>query len=192
MYTGIIKPDESESYVDLGAYDGDTIRELLSFTNGRFKAITALEPDAKNYKKLVQKLPLAVKEEDADRVALYNMGAWNREEVQTFAVRAGRNSSLAKKGVEVQMNSVDNLLCGEKATIIKLDVEGAEYNALLGCEKTIKAYKPKLMISSYHRNEDLFALPLLVNKICPEYRFYLRHHPYIPAWETNYYAVAND
>jgi hypothetical protein len=42
----------------------------------------------------------------------------------------------------------------------------------------------------YHRNEDIFELPLLVKKLNPNYKIYIRHRLYIPAWETNLYAVA--
>ena len=70
-----------------------------------------------------------------------------------------------------------------------MDVEGAEREALLGAVKTLNVKKPKLAFSGYHRNEDLFALPILLNEIQPSYSIYLRHHPYLPAWETNFYAI---
>ncbi|MEG0615614.1 MAG: FkbM family methyltransferase, partial [Oscillospiraceae bacterium] len=63
------------------------------------------------------------------------------------------------------------------------------HRAILGAKNTIKNYAPKLAMSVYHRNEDLFDLPLLVKSINPNYKFYLRHQLYIPAWETNLYAV---
>lgn len=70
-----------------------------------------------------------------------------------------------------------------------MDVEGAERPAILGAEKTIKTFSPALLISLYHRNEDLFDLPLLIHQLNPEYKLYIRHELYIPAWETNLYAV---
>ena len=63
------------------------------------------------------------------------------------------------------------------------------FMALKGSEKTIKLYKPRLIVSLYHRTEDLIKLPLLIKELNPEYRFYLRHHPYIPAWDTLFYCV---
>ena len=89
----------------------------------------------------------------------------------------------------MEVDSVDNLCFDFAPTVIKFDVEGAEKEALLGCEKTIKAYKPRLMVSAYHKSEDLFVLPLLIKELCPEYKIYLRHHPYVPCWETNCYAL---
>ena len=193
-YRQIIQPRQDECYVDLGAYDGDTIRELLSYTAGRFEHITAFEPDVKNHKKLVAKLSESLKTEDVQHVQALNIGAHCEETTLYFQGRAGRNSALsqnaqASKVIPVPVNSVDNILNGAKATLIKFDVEGAEHNALLGCAETIRLHAPRLIVSAYHRNEDLFDLPLLVHRLNPHYRLYFRHHPYIPAWDTNLYAI---
>ncbi len=186
VYTNIIKPTSYESYVDLGAYNGDTISEFLRYTNGGIFNIIAFEPDKKN----LRRLNARVEEENIQNISCYNIGVWDTETVLHFAGKGGRNSKLDNSGtVEVQANSVDNILDGNIATTIKFDVEGAEYRALVGCKKTIEQYKPKLMVSAYHKNEDLFALPLLIKELDKDYKLYLRHHPYIPSWETNYYCV---
>ena len=70
-----------------------------------------------------------------------------------------------------------------------MDVEGCEREALWGASQTIAHFSPKLMVSLYHRNEDIFALPLLIRRLNPNYDLYIRHQLYIPAWETNLYAV---
>ena len=72
---------------------------------------------------------------------------------------------------------------------IKYDVEGAEKQALLGSIATIRRCRPALLVSLYHRTEDLFALPLLVHQICPSYRFYLRRGNCYPDWEIQLLAV---
>ena len=184
MYKTLIKPSENEVYVDLGAYNGDTVLEFLSFTDGKYKSIHALEPDRKNFQKLTKNC------EDLENVFLHNKGAHSKNDTLFFDGRAGRNSALSQKGTTpVEVDSVDNLCFDFAPTVIKFDVEGAEKEALFGCEKTIKAYKPRLMVSAYHKSEDIFELPLLIKKFCPEYKIYLRHHPYVPCWETNYYAL---
>ncbi len=184
MYLTLIKPCENETYVDLGAYNGDTVREFLSFTDGKYKSIHALEPDRKNFMKLTKSC------EGLENVFLHNKGAHSKKDTLFFDGRAGRNSALSQKGtISVEVDSVDNLCFDFAPTIIKFDVEGAEKEALVGCEKTIKAHKPRLMVSAYHKSEDIFELPLLIKKLCPEYKIYLRHHPYVPCWETNCYAL---
>ena len=68
-------------------------------------------------------------------------------------------------------------------------MEGSEARALDGARQTIRRDRPKLYLCAYHRNEDLFALPLQLESISPGYRIFLRHHPYVPAWETNFYCL---
>lgn len=64
----------------------------------------------------------------------------------------------------------------EKVTFIKMDIEGAEMDALKGAEQTIRKYKPKLAISIYHEENDFWEIPLLIKSFVPEYQFYVRHH----------------
>ncbi|MGN0468998.1 MAG: FkbM family methyltransferase [Acutalibacteraceae bacterium] len=183
VYQNILNLSEKESFVDLGAYDGDTIREFLSFTGGKYKSITAFEPDEKNFRKLERKTA------DMENISRHNLGAWNEKAVLTFSKSASRNSHRDKSGIPVNFDSVDNIIKHD-VSFIKMDIEGAEIKALEGAEKTIQKFKPKLYICAYHRNEDFFALPLKIQQLNPNYKIYLRHHPYIPAWETNFYAVS--
>ena len=65
---------------------------------------------------------------------------------------------------------------GEKLTMIKADIEGFEQEALLGAINHIKNDHPKLLISVYHKNEDLWKIPKMIKEIDPAYKFYLRYH----------------
>lgn len=182
VYENILRLSKNESIADLGAYDGDTIREFLSFTGGKYKSIFAFEPDAKNFKKLCAKTA------DIKKLERFNLGAWDKKETRLFEKKAGRNSHESTSGVPVFFDSVDNVIT-EPITFLKMDIEGAEKRALEGARKTIEKYKPKLYICAYHRNEDFFALPEKILSLRDDYKIYLRHHPYIPAWETNFYCV---
>lgn len=185
-YTNILRLGNDESFVDAGAYNGDTVEEFLAETSGRYRYILALEPDARNFRKLeatVQRLGLHSAE-------CRNVGVWNTGGVLAFDHKSGRQAALRDGGApNTPVDSIDNLLAGRAATLIKFDVEGAEAQALAGSRATIAAHRPKLIVSAYHRNEDLFALPLLIHELRPDYRIYLRHHPYIPAWDTNLYVT---
>ncbi len=182
-FDNILQLSDSEVYVDLGAYNGDTIDEFLSYAHGGYRKIIALEPNAKNFEKL--KLRCA----DLPKTELWQLGAYSRNTILEFNNKAGRNSAIAKGGVKTRVVTVDTILCGTAASYVKADVEGADYETLLGMEKTLKSCKPKLNFSAYHRFEDIFRLPILINRFNPEYKIYLRHHPYIPAWDTNLYCV---
>ncbi len=182
-YNNILRPRENEIYVDLGAYNGDTIRELLSYTGGRYEKIYALEPDKRNFRKLSEYA------ENMKNNKLYNAAAWLRKETLYFNAAGGRQGKISSKGVKTAALSVDSILQGGQATYIKYDVEGAEAQALEGTKETIKKWSPKLCVALYHRAEDIFSLPLAVAQMCPEYKLYVRHFPYYPAWETNLFAV---
>lgn len=185
VFHNLLKPHAHEHFSDLGAYNGDTIRELLSYTDGAYDSITALEPDKRNFKKLSRYAEQTL----TGKVNLVQAGGWSEDTVLTFAAKAGRNSALAKQGIPTQMRSLDSVLDGAPCTMLKLDVEGSERQALLGAARTIRTYHPRLNVACYHRNEDLFDLPALLKELNPDYRLYLRHHPYVPAWDVNLYAV---
>ena len=184
IYQELFVLQDRERYLDLGAYNGDTIREFIRYAPG-YEQIIALEPDEKNFKKLI----CFLEQQNIPRAKAYQYVAWSQREMLSFAGRAGRNSAVSNAGTEtVQAESIDHVLSGEPVTFIKMDVEGAEQEALLGGAKTLRQYAPKLKIAAYHRSGDMFELPLLIKKINPEYEIYFRHHPYIPAWETNLYC----
>ncbi|MFR5876767.1 MAG: FkbM family methyltransferase [Eubacterium sp.] len=181
IYNDILKLNGNETIIDLGAYDGDTIREFCAVTDGRYKSITALEPDAKNYKKLLKNT------DGMQNIKCLNMGAWDKKDTLIFSTKAGRNSKLSADGTAVSVTDIDSL--DISASFIKMDIEGSELKALCGMEKTIKEYRPKLYVCAYHRNEDLFALPMKILELDNSYKIYFRHSKYIPAWESNFYCV---
>ena len=182
LYEDILHLSDSETIVDLGAYDGDTIREFTAVTNGKYKKIIAFEPDEKNFRKLQRKT------EGMENLEVHNLGAWDKKETLFFMKKAGRNSRQDENGIPVNFDSVDNIV-KEKVTFIKMDIEGAELKALEGAKTTIMRDNPKLYVCAYHRNEDMFTLPFKIKELNPEYKIYFRHHPYIPAWESNFYAT---
>lgn len=182
VYQNIIKPSDNEIYIDLGAYNGDTVQEFIEYA-GNYTQIIAVEPDRKNFKKLIRNT------EHLENFKAFNAAAWNKNSSVKFSSKHGRQSAVDSNGDMLESVCVDGILNGEKATIIKMDIEGAEYEAIKGAENTIKKFSPSLMISLYHRNEDMFKLPLLIKSINPDYKFFIRHQLYIPAWETNLYCI---
>lgn len=186
-FGSILQFGEGERYLDLGAYDGDTVLEFTRHAP-QYRSIIALEPDTKNYKKLLA----AVERAGLQNVTCHNLGSYSHAATLTFANLAGRNSALAQEGKklrEVQVTAVDTLLQGAQVTYIKMDVEGAEEETLRGCRETLQKWRPKLSVAAYHRNSDLFLLPQLIWQLQPDYRLYLRRHKYIPAWEILLYGI---
>ncbi len=185
----LLKIGAEETYVDLGAYNGDTLVEFLNETSMNFKKLYAMEPDHKNYQKLKRRLYMI----GSGLLEAYNCGAWDSETTMMFSLKAGRSSKVdegnPKRGREVKMMSVDHMLQGGAATFIKYDVEGSEEKAINGSRQTIVKFRPKLNIALYHRNEDMFAIPLQIAELNRKYSIYLRHHPYVPDWDTNLYCI---
>ena len=195
VYEEILDCRSIRRYVDLGAYNGDTIREMLQF-NPNLQEVIALEPDARNFRKLSE----YAEREERFKVFPFNLAAWNKSEVLTFGAEGNRNSGVGQtlvngktaKLTEVLADSLDNVIISSntrRIDYIKFDVEGAEKEALQGCCETISRFSPALLISVYHRSEDIFALPLQISERFPEYKLYLRKFRYIPAWDLNLYCV---
>ncbi len=179
----ILKLTDKEDMLDLGAYRGDTIEELISLTGG-YSSVTALEPDPKTFKKLSQYA------EGKENITLYPYASWCENKELIFSGGGGRQSCISDKGkYTVEAVSVDSLIKDKRITYVKADVEGAEKETLLGMQNLLKAQKPKLNIACYHRTEDLCTLIPLIHQINPEYKIHLRHHPYIPFWDTNLYCI---
>ena len=73
--------------------------------------------------------------------------------------------------------TIDEQFEGRRApTIVKLDVEGVEKDALLGAQSTVSRHGPLLAVSVYHRPSDLWTLPLLMSRLAPSSRIVLRHY----------------
>ncbi len=189
VFRNVLPLQDNEIYADLGAYRGDTIEEFLDITNGKFDSIYALEPDSKNYQKLEETIAgLSITEEQRSRIHTYPLASWSGKMVLPFDGGGGRSSSLNTGKRIAHTTDLDSLLNGARVTYVKMDVEGADKETLHGMEQTLKRWQPKLAIYAYHRTEDLFDIPEIIWDAVPDYRIYLRHHPYIPAWETNFYC----
>ncbi len=183
VFENILKLGDNESYLDLGAYRGDTVEEFLNYCKGKYSDITALEPDRRTFKKLETYL------ENVEKSTAYQCAVYSENKTLIFSNKAGRQSTISEKGIETEAVCVDSLYADKTVTYIKMDVEGAEKEAIQGAEKTLKNQKPKLNIALYHRSEDVFSIPLQIAKINPEYKFHIRRHHYIPCWDMNLYCV---
>lgn len=169
---------ENETYLDLGAYRGDTVDELINFTGGYAK-ITAVEPDSRSFKKLCRH------SENMKNISLINAVVSDKCGTYFFSDNKGRGGSIKAFGSEIPSITVDSLQTD--FTYIKADTEGSELQMLNGAKITLQS-KPKLNIAAYHRSEDVFSLVNKIREINPEYKIYLRHHRHISFWDTNLYC----
>jgi hypothetical protein len=63
----------------------------------------------------------------------------------------------------------------QRVDFIKMDIEGAELQALRGAEQTIRAFRPKLAIALYHNWSDFITIPGYLENLAVGYQFYLGH-----------------
>lgn len=184
----LLSPETIRSYADLGAYNGDTIRRLATYAPSLSRVI-AMEPDHRNFRKLSEYADTVSRD---IQITPLQLAAWDKRETLQMDASGNRNANLStnsKKTVAVEADALDNVIGDCRPDYIKYDVEGSEYQALTGSRDTIRKYMPRLLVSLYHRSEDLFVLPTLLREISPDYKLYLRKFRYIPAWDLNLYAI---
>lgn len=168
---GLMKFSDDEAYVDGGSYDGDTIRTFIERVGGRFKNIYAFEPDPVTFKKLEANFA------GEARVHPFHAGLHSRKGNLRFRNDASRGAIFATDGdIEMPVTTIDDAVGDRPVTYIKMNIEGAEIDALHGGRRTIQRSLPRLAISVYHRPSDLWRIPRLVRELSPEYDLYLRQH----------------
>jgi FkbM family methyltransferase len=146
--------------------------------------VLAFEPDKNTFKRLAANFA------GEKRVEPINAGLHRRKATLHFDNAGTRGSILVEKGgIEVPVVGLDEVLGGDRVTYIKMNIEGAELEALKGGERAIKRWAPKLAISAYHRPSDLWQVPDMVRSLRPDYKLYLRQHDG-GVIETVLYALA--
>jgi len=117
-----------------------------------------------------------------ERVEIVPNPLWNSsgEKVNYSANGPGTsvNSDQTESSLQVSTMSIDDLVRDKalpRVDFIKMDIEGAELNALRGAEKTIRKFGPKLAISAYHKRDDLIEIPSYLNGLGVGYEFFLDH-----------------
>lgn len=173
----LIKLPSDSVFVDLGAYNGDTILKYTSLCP-EISKIYAVEPDRRNYRKLQENTS------HIEGISYINALISDECGISHIDSSKGRGVHEAKSGGDIESVTVDSILQGQKVDFIKFDVEGNEKKAIKGAADSIKKYRPVMHIACYHRSEDIFELPLEVLSIRSDYKVYMRHLPHVPGWDT--------
>ncbi|MBQ7059005.1 MAG: FkbM family methyltransferase [Firmicutes bacterium] len=196
-------PDEIPSYIDCGAYRGDTIEEFFRYFPRTDYQITALEPDPGSFKKLRAAFGADPKihliraacgngseADEPDEILMVNgRGRGTHVPALTEGVAEGSSPDRLYRNIRVPLVRLDDLDFPVPPTYLKMDIEGQEKEALLGASNLIRTYRPLLNIACYHRSADLFVLPKLIHDLYPGYRICLRRHDCFPCWDLNLYCT---
>jgi FkbM family methyltransferase len=174
----IYEPEEGEILIDAGAYIGDTVKHFIDRFNNqnmRYGKVYCLEPDPANYKKLVNFT------KELDNIYCVPKGAWSSETTMCFQTSEDSpESSVARISsdtgkITVEVCRIDDIVePDDHVSLIKMDIEGAELEALKGAADTIRKSKPTLIVSVYHNRDDIFTLINGIDDICEGYKFYMR------------------
>lgn len=182
------------NFIDCGAYTGDTIKELME-SGFPVNYTISFEPDQDNYIKLLDELCRQKQNFYNTSFTAYPVGVYSKNTI--LAIKLNESGSYIDEIPEnattttlVSVVSLDKTIKNSSPNYIKLDIEGAEKEAIIGATKTIQEHKPNLAVSLYHKPEDLWELPLLIHDIEPSYDMYLRVHEDL-CLSTILYCVPN-
>lgn len=181
----LLSPRAGEVFVDCGAFDGDTLRELV----GRcpeFGSADAFEPDPGNFA-VLEKRAAALTAPGDGRVRLHLAATDRAGGTRRFAAAGAGGAFVPAPGdgaaergdtpdTTVACVRLDEALEGVPVSFIKMDVEGAEADTLRGAEGLLREHRPVLAVSCYHHQADLWELPALVAALTEDYRLHLRAH----------------
>ena len=191
----IISYCDNEVFLDVGSLDFTTSINFIQRAGmDNIKRIYVFEPNPKMQQRINENIEASGIERS--KIVVQLLGLYNTNNTVSFDIQRpsyyinnNSDSDIPPTVSEsIKVISLDELDIQEKITFIKLDIEGAELNALKGALNTIKKDKPKLAISVYHKPTDMILIPYFIKSISPEYKLYLRHYSSTPT-ETILYAV---
>lgn len=183
QYFDYFKPDRNEVFVDGGVFDGRTAGRFARWANNDYEAIYGFEANpycierCRNY--------YMANLHDAQ---IMERGLWSERTQLSFRGGYSGAARVSDDGnVVVEADTMDNLLGENRVSFIKMDIEGAEYHALLGARKTIMKNRPRMALSIYHNPWDIIEIPSLLLQYDDSYRFAIRQYKSIGD-ETVLYA----
>lgn len=169
--TDVYSYSDCEVLIDGGAFDGDSARNFLSRVGHKYKKIVCFEPDVDNFTKLSASLS------DEPNTYCFQKGLYEQTGILSFESSHDQAAAFVAGGSDkVEVIAIDAVPECADATLIKLNIEGAEPEALLGARELLTERRPKLAIAVYHRPDHIWRIPLLIKEIVPEYEFSLRQH----------------
>jgi FkbM family methyltransferase len=161
-------PQESV-FVDGGGYDGLT---SILFTKNfpKYSNIYYFEPSEKSM------LQSKVNLNDYRNITFFEKGLWNKTETLKFNNSLGNANRISNSGeITIHATALDEVIF-ERVDFIKMDIEGAELNALYGSKNLIAKYSPILAICVYHKQIDFIQIPEFILSINPDYKIFIRHY----------------
>jgi len=169
---------KNEILLDVGGFNGDTVREFQAITKGGYAKIISLEPGEENF----GRLQTTIETLGLTKVLPLKLGAWDERTTLRFAAQEMHiDNRICDDGLlHIDVDTIDSMLdqLGCQVTLIKLDINGAEYRALSGAQNTIRKQRPRIVVR-LHTKEDYFRLPILLKDLAPDMKLYLRQRNFM-------------
>lgn len=175
-----LAPKGDITYIDVGAFDGDSIEPVRKFYGDRLKKCIAFEPDARLFSRLSEYV-YNHKMESISTLFPYALG--DEEKTTAFSSMGEVGQVSESGGIVIQQKKFDNLqldIVGD--AMVKMDIEGFELNALKGMQTFIQENKPYLAICIYHRERDLYEIAQYIRSLNADYRLYIRGGWHLECW----------
>lgn len=175
FYEDFIRFSNEEVFFDGGTSDLETSLDYINIVGGKYKKIYGAEPYIADYNTCLQ----IINKNHIENIQMENVGLWSEDTELKFNACGFGSSNVNNEGKEViRCKTIDSILDGKEVSVIKMDIEGAEYEALKGASNSILKYHPMLMICIYHKPNDVFKLSKLVLDLRDDYDLYIRHYSY--------------
>lgn len=182
----LYKKIDDEVFVDCGAYNGDTIEIFLKNQKGLFRQYLAIEADSANYEKIVEK----VKRQGMERIDVLQRYIADRKKKVNF-ISKGTSYSKGEDGSSgetIETVTIDELAYQYKPTFLKINIEGADVDAIRGAKRVISDYAPIVAAQGHHKVEHLWEIVEVIRSFNKkDYHFFLRNYGGIS--EFTFYAI---
>lgn len=182
-------------FVDAGCLNCADDYRFVDWCNGEYSSIIAFEPEPDGYAECLRQ----TERHEIRDIRIVQAGLSDKSGVAEFAIQGTGASHMIQSGSKellwrgrvqgqttIKTVALDDMVM-QTVGFIKMDIEGAEFDALHGAKNTIIRDKPFLAISIYHRPGDMLAIMDYLHELVPEYRFWIRHYGPL-AYETVLYA----
>ena len=175
-----------KAFIDAGCYDLETSICFADWCGKKYSKIIAFEPDPKNFQKCCD-----IAKGAGLRIELLSSGLSEKSGEKTFSARSasgsrivgdeampadGKRRNTGSEVIQIKTAALDDVATETEVGFIKMDIEGAELDALYGAKNTIVRDKPLLAVCVYHKSGDILAIMDYLHCVLPEYRFKLRHY----------------
>lgn len=175
-----LAPKGDVTYIDVGAFDGDSIEPVRKFYGDRLKKCVAFEPN----KEVVMKLNQYISDHTMNDISTVYPYALGNEETKTLFSFMGEVGQVSESGENVIEQKVFDHLQIEVIgdAMIKMDIEGFELSALKGMQEFIKVNKPYMAICIYHKEKDLYEIARYIKALNADYKLYIRGGWHLECW----------